>query len=512
MRQSLTCALFLLLAGPAAEAQTAPYRLPSPGLTEFDEFGTSSAAAPGLLAVGAPSFAGDSRAVGAVFIYAPDGAEGWTLVQRLEPDAASNNAYVGQSVALSADGQRLITGAPLDDAGGFASGAAFVYRRSAGGAWVFEAKLTAADAQAFDEFGGRVDVDGDVAVVGASLEGPDATGSGPGAAYVFRRGSDGSWAQVAKLSPSDLENGAAFSSGVAVSGDVVAVGAPVPGQIGLPQPPTSPGHVYLFVENAGGPGAWGQVARITSDDADLGDFFGGALALHGTTLFVGANQDQDAGPVTGSTYVFERNLGGPDAWGQAVKLVPAEAESQDGIGFAVAFDGTEAAVSALGDDFNTGAVYVYMRVGGVWTQTDKLLGSAPDERFGWSVGLADHVALVGATTNADAGFASGAAYAFRPAGQTAVDAPPSVTVAVEGPWPNPTVNGSRLVLTPTDGSPISVTVIDALGRTVQTPHTGPLAPGTPHHVTVGSGLAPGVYAVRVRQGATSEMRRLTVTP
>jgi len=69
-----------------------------------------------------------------------------------------------------------------------------------------EAKLAAADAATFDQFGGSVVVSGDTAIVGAV--GDDDAGGNSGSAYVFVR-SGGTWTQQAKL---------------------VAAGCPLPGQ------------------------------------------------------------------------------------------------------------------------------------------------------------------------------------------------------------------------------------------------------------------------------------------
>src|SRR3972149_3578358 len=71
-------------------------------------------------------------------------------------------------------------------------------------------KLTASDAQASDDFGFRVAVSGDTAVVGAMFE--DAGGSSAGAAYVFQRDQGGAdnWGEVKKLTASDAQVGDVF--------------------------------------------------------------------------------------------------------------------------------------------------------------------------------------------------------------------------------------------------------------------------------------------------------------
>ena len=76
-----------------------------------------------------------------------------------------------------------------------------------------QAKIQASDAQASDEFGYSVAIDGDTIVAGAYKE--DTGGTDAGAAYVFTR-SGTSWSQQAKIQSSDIEAGDMFGSSVAI--------------------------------------------------------------------------------------------------------------------------------------------------------------------------------------------------------------------------------------------------------------------------------------------------------
>ena len=88
--------------------------------------------------------------------------------------------------------------------------------------WLQQAKLTADDDAAGDQFGNSVAVSGDTAVVGAYAN--DDGGSTSGSAYVFVR-SGTTWSQQAKLTASDAAAGDQFGYEVAVSGDTAVVGA-----------------------------------------------------------------------------------------------------------------------------------------------------------------------------------------------------------------------------------------------------------------------------------------------
>ena len=112
------------------------------------------------------------------------------------------------------------------------AGAAYVFVRS-GSTWSQQAYLKASNT-AGDRFGQTLCVSGDAIVVGAHFEDSNATGingnqgdnsaSNAGAAYVFSR-SGAAWSQQAYLKASNTGADDSFGIGVAVSGDVVAVGA-----------------------------------------------------------------------------------------------------------------------------------------------------------------------------------------------------------------------------------------------------------------------------------------------
>lgn len=95
--------------------------------------------------------------------------------------------------------------------------------------WEELQKFVAADRAALARFGWSVCVDGDYAIVGASLERMDASGGnmlyGAGAAYIFVR-DGGTYVQQQKLVTSDRHAEALFGYSVSISGNIAMVGAP----------------------------------------------------------------------------------------------------------------------------------------------------------------------------------------------------------------------------------------------------------------------------------------------
>lgn len=163
------------------------------------------------------------------------------------------------------------------------------------------AYLKASNTDASDWFGEAVAISGDTAVIGARLEDSSATGVGgdqasngspsSGAAYVFVR--DGAtWTQQAYLKASNAEAGDWFGAAVAISGDTIVIGAPLErssatGVNGNQSSNASAdaGAAYVFVRSGT---SWSQQAYLKSSNTDGSDIFGGAVAIWGETIVVGA--------------------------------------------------------------------------------------------------------------------------------------------------------------------------------------------------------------------------------
>ena len=91
-----------------------------------------------------------------------------------------------------------------------------------------DVRIVPLDGSPQGRFGSSIDIDGNVAVVGATSGGGMPEHGRPGAAYVFERQSNGTWRQVAKLLPLYEEpegpGASNFGTSVAIEGDVIVVG------------------------------------------------------------------------------------------------------------------------------------------------------------------------------------------------------------------------------------------------------------------------------------------------
>ncbi len=333
-------------------------------------FGTSVLVLDGQVLVGEPE--NDYRP-GAVYVYA-NGGGSWTRAQELTAPDAQIGDHFGRS--LSSDGRRLLVGSTGLDGN---VGAAYVFERGSDDRWQHAATLSVSDAVADDGYGANVAILGDVAFVGAP-----ATGEEPGGVYVFARGSDGTWAQTARLTAGDAEPRAGFGRSIAVEDGVLYVGAP--GRVG------GTGGVYVF-SNAGS--GWEEVNLLGMRTMGEGSGLGTSLDLAGDRLVAGA---AGHGGRIGAAVVFYRN---PEtrSWGETTLLQPYAAANFHGFGTSVAADGDEVLVGAPSASSFAGTAYVFRLVDGDSGDVVRLPGTDRERRdfFGNAADMSGGLAAIGAT-------------------------------------------------------------------------------------------------------------------
>jgi hypothetical protein len=379
----------------------------------FDQFGTSVALSGETALVGSRF---DDTAAGAdagsAHVITRSGST-WSEQAILTANDGSISDEFGWSVALSGD--TALVGARYDDtAAGTDAGSAYVFTRS-GSTWSQQAKHTASDGAAYDEFGYSVALSGDSIVVGANQDDtpPSSAGSvsNAGSVYVFTR-SGSTWTEQAKLTASDGAFDDRFGYSVALSGDTALVGA------ALDDTPAgaNAGSAYVFTRSGS---TWSEQAKLATSDGATNDYFGISVALFGDTAVVGAHGDDTAaGTDAGSAYLFTRS---GSTWSQQTKLAASDGAAEDRFGNSVALTGDTALIGAYLDNSDRGSAYVFTRSGSTWSQQAKLTASdaAVSDLFGNSVALSDDTALVGAHwDDTAAGTDAGSAYVFTRSGST----------------------------------------------------------------------------------------------
>ena len=336
-------------------------KLTGSGQTGGGEFGDSVA----LSADGNTALIGGSRDgnewQGSAWIFTRSG-ETWTQQgSKLTGTDQTQYEGFGQSVALSADGNTALIGAP-------GAGAAYVFTRS-GSTWTQQSKLTGTGETGGGSFGHSVALssDGNMALIG----GPD-DNSGVGAAWVFTRSGE-TWSQEgSKLTGTGETGKGRFGEGVALSadGDTALFGGPCDGY----EEPTHEeckGAAWVFTRSDS---TWTQQGGKLTGTGEVGGGFGGEGGHFGSSV-------------------------------------------------ALSGDGNMALVGGPYDSERRGAVWVFTRAGETWSQQGgKLTGTGESERgeFGDSLALSGdgNTALIGAPLDSGAGFFAGAAWRFTRSGET----------------------------------------------------------------------------------------------
>lgn len=232
------------------------------------------------------------------------------------------------------------------------SGAVYVFTRSSN-TWSQQAYLKASNTDAGDEFGTALALDGNTLAIGAWEEDSAATGVNgsessnasdtSGAVYVFTR-SGVTWTQQAYLKASNTMVGAQFGFSVALSGDTVAVGAPE----------HQTGAVYIF-SRSGGVWSQ-QAARTANRPADAFGYSvalsNTMLVVGARTESRGGSGLNDDPPfatieASGAVYVFTQSA---TSWSQLAYIKASNPDPFDQFGFSVAVSGSTIAVGATNED------------------------------------------------------------------------------------------------------------------------------------------------------------------
>src|SRR6476659_8431316 len=163
-----------------------------------------------------------------------------------------------------------------------------------------------------------------------------------------------------------------------------------------------------------------QQGYLKAANTNADDLFGFNVALSGDTLVVGApqegsnatgvngNQADNSAPNSGAVYVFTRTNG---VWTQQAYLKASNTGAGDQFGVIMALSGDTLAVGAQFEASNAtgvngdqtdnsspqaGAVYVFTRTAGVWTQQAYLKASNAGGLFGYGLAVVGDTLAVGA--------------------------------------------------------------------------------------------------------------------
>ncbi len=346
--------------------------------------------------------------MGRVAIYARTGTA-WALETTFVGTTQDEN--LGSAVALSADGSVALVGAP---GRGSNRGGATVYRRT-GSMWTVDGTLTPAGATGDDRAGYSVALssDGIRAVVGRPWD-DTARGVDSGSVTVFLHGSGG-WSEETTFVPTTGIASGNYGLSVAISdaipsGQVIVVGS-VSWMTG------ANGYAYLHAHVGA---SWFEVARLFDSTGGSHDAFGTSVAIDAGAahILVGAPQ---AGTAQAGRAVYF-GLHGSE-WRQDDVLVsPASAAGAlFGTSVSLSSDGRRALVGAPREQdaggTRIGVARLFLRTGTTFAADARLPSSMASngDEIGTAVALAGGgaYAAVGAPLDDRLGTNDGSVHVFR---------------------------------------------------------------------------------------------------
>ena len=321
-----------------------------------------------------------------------------TLALVQSADGAPGDTF-GHAVAI--DGDLMAVGASAADVNGVnGAGAVYLFRRDTGAptGWTEFKKLTVALPEVNEFYGVTVALDGDVLAVGATARNVSVN-SDVGVVYLYERNQGGTdnWGLRTTLSE-PLGGFASYGSAVSLDGNLLLVGAR--GAFRLR------GAAYLYDRSVD----WGKIKELRDVDGVIADYFGETVVIDGDTIVVGQPMYTSSGRAdnSGAAFIFGRDQGGPNNWGQVTRLAADIPEPNSGFGSSVVLDGATVVVgasqaSSAGSNpvLRTGAAYIFQRDQGgsnSWGIVKRLVAEdgADGDRYGEALALLGDELWVGA--------------------------------------------------------------------------------------------------------------------
>ena len=353
-----------------------------------------------------------NTAHGVVLFGSVESGDPFLLSRQLQLGQGLTNAAAG---AFTIDGDTLLVAAYQEDIGLQQDrGAVYEYRRMPSGQYAFQSRILAPDGMAGDLFGLHMALKGDtvlISSIGYTLGGVEQAG----AVYAFHRDA-GVWSLEAQFLPvaPDYEN--EFGESLAFDGTTAMI---------------SNRHDSTFVYERSGAGTWTPVQTIahvgwplslSGDVATLSDAFVasddiGEVAIYQRVAGVWQPQATLTGTEIDQGFGFGTSLSGDllavasisvaapvllyrhgaNGWLPEASVLPDDA-TPDTYCWHVSVTGPRLAIGCNGAGI-TGVVYVFEKIGGLWTQTQKIVldDALAGDGFGYNLGLhTDGSLIIGA--------------------------------------------------------------------------------------------------------------------
>lgn len=422
-------------------------------------------------------------------------AGNWTQIKKILPSEGADNVRFGLRVSISGNYAFVSTYEIL----GF-EGTVYVFYKDEGGAdnWGQKTKIVSTDSTDSGNFGNSICVYGDKLIVGAR------TYENRGAAYIFYKDEGGidNWGEKAKLTLTDTIPGHFYGTSVKIDTDYAVVTAIADSSYH--------GAAFVYHKNEGGPDNWGEYAKLTATDGEDYDYFGSSASIWGNYIAIGADSDDDNGVHAGAVYIY-KNIEG--TWSQIKKILASDGIDHDNFGSSLSMSNEYIVVGAYANDYSKGKAYIFNRdEGGTdnWGEQAILYASdaAWGDYFGNSVSMTNDYILIAASADDDNGSDSGSIYIFdKPTSGIDIVTIPNNN-ELEQNYPNPFNPSTKISFSIPAKEFVSLKIYDAKGREIQTLVDGICTEGTHSFNFNAAKLSGGVYYYTLKVGNHSESKKM----
>jgi hypothetical protein len=303
----------------------------------------------------------DDQGTGALWVFTRSHGKWTQQHKKLQGSDCLGASGLGTSVAISRDGNTIVTGGSGDQ---FNTGAAWIFTRT-GGDWSKGHKLVANDGSGSSMQGAAVAISGDGNTVAVGGNGDD---QAIGATWIYSR-SGGAWKQQGSKLVGEYPGRAGQGSSVALSADgtTMIVGSSFEGSFNAP--------VWVFVKGQMST-RWQQQDSwlITNDSTETQPAQNTSVAVSadGNTFILGKDCDNNR---TGAAWIFVRQDGKWKQYGSKLVASDAANPSEQGASVAISADGYTALVGGNADNSDVGAMWVWARFPAWHQKGSKLVGT-----------------------------------------------------------------------------------------------------------------------------------------
>lgn len=355
---------------------------------------------------------------GAVFIYKRVGLT-WTYQSKMVSPVGETNTHYGIAAAMNQSGSVLAVGANGSDSSGVYNGAVYLYDRN-GEVWNYREKILPPNLNLDNSFGIglALNKEGTLLLVGSTAT--RTRGNVAGTVYIYRK-EGSSWSMKDALYISNSRTSDEFGRGVAMTADgkLALIGAVTRDEV-----VTDQGVVYIFADlNYEAPvnaiESWREQEKLYAKTPVVNSVFGTACALSHdgkTAVITAENGPTGHSTDAGCVYFFEKTELG---WVEKGRFWSEDTTNVSNFGRSIDLfkNGTYAVVGAPSDGSDhSGSVFVFMRVGDTWIQTQKIRAQTPslNHLFGTAVSASEDgsILLIGEQSNGVKATEAGACHVY----------------------------------------------------------------------------------------------------